>query len=68
MGLWLSFLPGGPGVDTDGVPLSSSVEVMLEGFEGVFKDCYEGRYCGRHIGIVRNDCIPQKGLSFHLVP
>jgi hypothetical protein len=40
------------------VPLLLSVEVMLEGFEGVFRGCYVGRYCGCVIGVVMNVCIP----------
>jgi hypothetical protein len=62
MGLWRSFQPGGTWAGSNWVPLLSSVEVMLEVFEVVFRGCYEGSYCGRNIGIVMNACIPQKGL------
>jgi hypothetical protein len=54
MGLWLLFPPGGTGEDSNGVVLSLSVEVMLEGFEGVFRGWYVGRYCGKNVGIVIN--------------
>jgi hypothetical protein len=68
MDLWLLYLPGSIGADSDGVPLSLSVEAMLEGFEGVFRGSYKGSYHGRNVGFVMNVCIPQKALSFHLVP
>jgi hypothetical protein len=55
-------------MDSHGVPLLLSAEVMLEGFEEVFRGCYVGRYCGSNIGFVMIFCIPQKGLSLHLVP
>ena len=55
-------------MDSHGVPLLLSAEVMLEGFEEVFRGCYVGRYCGSNIGFVIIFCIPQKGLSLHLVP
>jgi hypothetical protein len=68
MGLWLSFQPGGTGADSNRAPLLLSAEAMLEGFEGVFRGCYVGRYPCHNVGIVMNVCIPQKGLSLHLVP
>ncbi len=58
MGLWLSFPPGGNGADSNGVPLLLSSEVMLESFEGVFRGCYVGRYCGSDVEIVMNVHIP----------
>jgi hypothetical protein len=67
MGLWLLFLPGGTGADSNEVPLSLSAEVMLDGFKEVFSGCYIGRYHGHQVGIVMNICNPQKGLSLHLV-
>jgi hypothetical protein len=42
---------GGSGADSNGVPLSLSAEVMLEGFERLFRGCYVCRYCGCHVGI-----------------
>jgi hypothetical protein len=46
MGLWLLFLPGGTGAGSNVVLLLLSAEVMLEGFEGVFRGCHVGRYHG----------------------
>ncbi len=67
MGLWLSFPPGSTGGDSNGVPLLLSADVMLEGFDGVFRGCNVGRYCGQNVGIVMNVHIPGNGLSLHLV-
>jgi hypothetical protein len=68
MGLWPSFLPGCTGTDSHGVPLFLSANVMLGGFEEVFRGCYVGRYCGSNVGFVIIFCMSQKGLNLHLVP
>jgi hypothetical protein len=61
-------MPGGTGADSNGVPLSLSEKVMSEGFEGVFRVCYVGRYRDPDVGIVMNVSIPCKEPSLHLVP
>ena len=66
MGRWPSFPHGGTGAVSDGMPLSSSAETMLEGLGGVFGGLYLGRYRSHYVGVDMNVVNLVKGLSFQL--
>ena len=55
MRLWPSFPHGGTGAGSDGMPLSSSAETMLEGLGGVFGGLYLGRYRSHYVGSTMNE-------------
>ena len=55
MHFWPSFPHGGTGAVSDGMPLSSAAETMLEGLGGVFGGLYLGRYRSHYVGSTMNE-------------